>query len=284
MADVKAPTHLSELFHSGEEVDIEVFNEHDPDNPLKFPVWIRRPTVGQQEECRAKANAKQHRRKRQFKDKEGDAWLGMWETSVDPLTSKTEVVEAIVSYDESRLKSQAYNEVLFGDTGSDWGTDGQGLLNALEAVQQRIDEIGRLNDALDEEDSDLAISFSEDEELLGLQADYDRFVDEQEARFQELREAYVREFDGMTMDQLRRKLTKKIVELEGDMAWYAEYKMRMLYHAVRKVDSHNDHYFGSLEDILELPGHVQTQLMAALDNIDRGGDAKNSDSLLESLA
>jgi hypothetical protein len=225
----------------------------------------------------------QHRRKRKFKDKEGDAWISMWEQSIEPLESKTELIDAIVGYDEAKLRSQAYNEVLFGDEGSDWGENGSRLLGSLDAVQTRMAEIERHNDTLDEGDEDLIIQYGEDQELLDLQAEYASFDTETAERLDALMDRERAKFEGKKLAELRAALTKRIVDLEGDMAWYQEYRIRMLFHACRKMESRKEHYFNDMEDILELPSPVQSQLMMALDQIDRGGDAKNSDSLLESL-
>jgi hypothetical protein len=119
--------------------------------------------------------------------------------------------------------------------------------------------------------------------LLDLQAEYASFDTETAERLDALMDRERAKFEGKKLAELRAALTKRIVDLEGDMAWYQEYRIRMLFHACRKMESRKEHYFNDMEDILELPSPVQSQLMMALDQIDRGGDAKNSDSLLESL-
>jgi hypothetical protein len=103
----------------------------------------------------------------------------------------------------------------------------------------------------------------------------EQFETETEAGMEELLQREKAKLNTSTMESLRTKLIAESIKLEGEMAWFQEYRMRMLWSAVRYHDDRKTRYFRHHDDILELPLGVQQKLHSELDLIDRGGVAKN---------
>lgn len=267
--------HLTDLFRVGSEVTITV-PQKDGD-PIEVPIYMRKPTVGEQQQARERARAAQHRRKREFRDPESAAYMSLWE-EIESFEDKDELLDAVVRFDEAKLRTQAYNDTLFAeDYGSDWGKEGEVLMAALDAVQKRWSEIERHNALLSDDDVESRILPGEDEELQELRKDQARFESEVEERFQYLLKIEKQQYKGRTADALRKLLVKKSIDLEGDSFWLQEYRLVMLWNAARNAEDRKKRYFSSSDDVLELPQWVQTQLFDALDALDRA-DSKNSAS------
>jgi hypothetical protein len=269
------------LFKVGKVVTVTIPSD---DEPLEFEIYLRKPTVAQQQEAREKARARQHRRKREFKDTESDAYMSLWE-EIEAYEDKAATINALVQFTESDLRTRAYNDTLFDpEYGSDWGEHGETLVSALDAIQQRWDEIERHNDALGDEDADMRVIPGEDPELQELRTEQVKFEDEVQTRLDYLLDQEREKYKGRSLEALRKQLVKKSVDLEGDMAWYQEYRLQMLWNACRDNEDRKQRYFSHPDEVLELPQYVQTQLFNAFDALDRGDPKNLASPLLSSLS
>jgi hypothetical protein len=277
------PVHLSDVFRSGLDVEVQAPNYEDPNNPLIYTIWMQRPAAHQHEEAMNKARAKQARIRRQYTDKESDEYVSMW-LQVADFEELDDLVESLLAFSENDHRQKAYNEILFSkEVGSDWGPGGSRYLDLLGAVADRMDWILKHNEELAEEDDHLRVWPENDEELLALQAEADTFEKEVEVRMAEMKEAAIAELKTHSTEALRKRLFKKMVDTEAGLAWLQEYRTLMVFYACRYSDDHRRLYFKSPESLWELPDSVRSQLFNAWQDLDAGtDDIKNSLSLLPS--
>lgn len=277
----KKRAHLRDLFQTGKLVTVDFTVD---DELFEAEIWMRKPLPAQQEEALNKSRGQQVRRKRLLKDPASDEYLTL-AGDVESIDSRDELLDAILIYDKAKLNQIAFNEVLYdpnfaptNNTGElVYGAEGQAYLELLEAVGNRVDEIMRFNEELEDADSELEISLIDDEELVALRAQEQEFNDAVKARFDELEAQKRAEYKGVKIGSLRTTLAKKIIEGDVNMHWYAEYQKWMLFHACRDPEDHKKSYFRSPEDLAALPGSLLMRLQAELDHLDQGQEAiKNS--------
>lgn len=286
MAD-KVP-HLRDLFITGRQAEIEVYDLEDTESePLKILIWLRKPSVQHYEEATAKARAKQSRRRQLYRNTESDEYLSVME-QIAQLETKEEVIEQLVSFEENNIRSQSYNEALFGDDdkepdpvtgegGPRWGKEGQDYMDVLMAIRQRAEEIQTYNTALSEEDADLKIDLDKDDEMVRLNVTIQEFEVQRDELIEKAKAVETAKWTGMTRANLDKALMKKLIDLEASMVFYQEYKTMMLYFAARTQEDHHKNYFSSPDEIWDLPEYVRMRLFAEYDELEAGADnLKNS--------
>lgn len=273
---------LNDLFRVGKVVTIVIPHEGEP---IEFHVWMRKPSAGQNEEALSSARAKQARLRMQYEDPNSDAAVAI-QDEVKRLTSKTAIVEKIIAFDVPRLRQKAMNDVLYSeDEGGNyrWGKYGEEYSDIVGAIAQRMDEVMTRNAELDEAEIELRINFDEDPELVKLMAKRQEFEDQVEAIVEVSRQVEIGKYKPMSIDDLRAKLRQLTIDAEGQMAWYEEYRLRMLHYACRELNNKDRPYFDGPYDILDLPSHVMNELLTHYDDLDAGGEAlKNLPSLQHS--
>ena len=276
----KQQMHLKDLFKTGEMVALEFVDPGDPAEIVSVELWLRKPTAAQQQEAMAKAQAKKARKRRALKDEESDDRVALVE-ELDEMETREEIIEYLVKYQEPTLRSKAMNDVLYDkDVGSDWGDDGAKYLEVVDAVSQRYQEILAFNDDLAEADKDKRIVADEDEDVLRLSAEQERFETEVEDRLSTYLDEERAKYKGKKLSELRNLLLKERIDVQSGLEWYQEYRTQLLFYALRYPENKKRLYFDSVSDILELPDYVQAKLFAAFDNVERGVDElKNSLSL-----
>lgn len=284
MTEERKRVHLRDLFKTGKEVkfDIDV-----GDGEQEVVIWMRKPTAGQQDEALNKARGQQARRRSLYKDKDSDHYMAHW-ADVESLETKEELVEQLLKFDLHRIKSQAYNEVLYNpelapkdeDGELQWGEQGQLYLDLLVAIQNRMEEILLFNDQLSEEDQNLAINLQEDDELNRLDEERLAFEQSVDDRVEELSEEFKVEHLGMAFENLQKLFMKKLVDTDTSLAWYEEYRKWMLFFACKDPDDRTKNYFSNPDEVMSLPGNILQVLEDQLNDLDKTGDTlKNSRSL-----
>lgn len=257
-----APQHLADLFKVGTLHTVE-FDLGD--DKFSFDLWIRKPTAEQQGEARAKAQAQSARLKARYRDKESDAYTALWGEITD-LESKDGVIDKLLDVDAADRRSKAFNEVMYAEEhGGDWTEAGEDYFGTVTAMTERFEEIDRHNAALPSEDQELRIAPKDDEELQNLQVKFDEFQSQVEERYNQLIAHERAQLDRESEATLREKLVKAFINVESQMAWYQEYRVRMLHYACRYPDDRKRLYFRHRNDILELPVTIQSDLFTALD-------------------
>jgi len=272
-----AQAHLKDLFKTGEEMTLSVFNPSDPENPIEYRLYFRKPTVGVMEEIMAKARAKQARMRRAMLDPEGDEYVAMME-EIEQMSAQ-EVIDALVRFEESMLLRRAHQEIMFGtDENGEyrWGKDGVDYTDLLNAVEQRREEILKHNQSLGEDEESLRINIDEDGEFKRLMAELDRFDQQVQEMFDRLMEEERQKHQGKTEETLKKELAKQMVDTKASLAFWQEYRTLQIFHSARYPDDHTKLYFDSPDDILDLPDHVKSSLYALYDDFEqRVGDVKN---------
>ncbi len=270
-------THLTDLFKTGEDVTLEVFNPADPDNPIVYKLYFRKPTVGVMEEIMAKARAKQARARRALLDPEHDEHVAIMEEIGQ--MSASELIRDLVRFEESMIRRRANQEVLYGQDENGeyrWGKEGQDYMDLLEAIQQRRDEIAAHNDGLSDEEQSLRIDIGADEEYMRLSKELSRFDEQVEELFEKMMEEERKKHEGKTVETLRKELAKQTIETKASLAFWQEYRVLQIFHSTRYPDDHTKLYFDSPDDILDLPEHVRGQLFSLYDEFEQDlGDVKN---------
>lgn len=275
---VEKTPHLSDLFKSGQLVKVQVADPEDPERDIDLELWFQRPTAVQQQEALTKARAKQARLQEKVSDRDSDEFLSI-KQSVSELNTIDDLVEALYAFEEGELRQEAYNEVLYNkDVGSDWGEEGEIYLDLLGGIRDRFEEI--VGEGVDDESMK---AVDEDEEIKNLQAVQEKFESEVEAQLEQKATVKRAALANGTAEDLREALIKKLIGVEGGMAWMQEYRIRMLYYTVRYPDNHKKLYFKNPDDIWDLPDSVRDQLQNLWDETDQDlSDLKNSLSLLRS--
>lgn len=282
MAERKTP-HLSDLFKTGKEVKLTV--ELDG-KEQEIIIWMRKPLPAQHQEAMNKARGKQARLRRRYKDQESDEYLAL-EAEADQFDETDDLMTAILQFENQRLRTQSYNDVLYDpdvapkdDDGEwRWGQDGSYYLEMLMGLGDRLEEIRKFNDELDEGDQHLRIIPAEDEELVALEKQQKEMEDTVDVRFEELNEVEKSKLRTKKVAELRKILMKKLIDAETSMTWYEEYRMWMLYFSCRESTDHSELYFRDPDDVSQLPNHLVNYLYEALDELDTGADSKNLPSL-----
>lgn len=274
------PANLADLFKVGEIVTINVTVGGEP---YAFDIWMRKPTVEQQQVARTKGSAASARTKRNFRDKTSDAYIALWD-SIEDLEARENVVASLVESDRSTLSSTAYYEVLHGEYGSNWsdveeedGPEARDYAGIIAAEHTRFQEITTHNEA----DPESLVLIEEDEELSALRAEHALFDLEWDEYTEKLMKEAAAEYESFSDDDLRTKLAKESIGLEALMAFHQEYRIYMLHAACRKPDDRKSLYFPAKDDILELPLAIQTKLLGALDSL-QSSDPKASATLQSS--
>lgn len=279
--------HLQDLFRTGVEIKFELEFE---DEPVEILMWMRKPTAGHQDEAMNKARGIQARRKKMYRDKDSDEYLAM-EGDVETFDDVKELREQLLVFEVQRLRSQAFNEVLHDenfipkdDDGEPiWGEDNTAYLDLLLGINQRIEEISKWNDSLEEGEEELKKDILTDEELLGLQADRDKFEENVTARVETLEKEKLKEWVGKKIPELRKILLKKMIDTNTALTWFEEYRKYMLFFACRDYDNRSKTYFETPDEILGLPPAVLSYLESQLEDLDKPADAlKNLPSLQSS--
>lgn len=275
---------LQDLFKTGHEVKFDLEHEGEP---VEIIIWMRKPTAGQQDEALAKARGKQARRKRAFKDQEGDAYVAVW-SDVESFENVEELKDQLVRFEGQRLRSQAFNEVLHDenfipkdeDGEPLWDDENSGYLDLLTGIQSRMEEISTFNASLEDGEDKLFKTPEEDEELIELQKEREVFEQFVTDRFEALTAEHMKAYDGKRMTQLKNELIKKLIDADTSLVWYEQYRTWMLYFACRDPEDKTKPYFSEQSALMDIPTAVLTYLEGQLDDMENTGDTlKNLPSL-----
>lgn len=273
----KGRAHLSQLFKVGTEVLVTA-TEGD-----EFPLWVARPTAIQQDQAREAANARMIRIKQQYEKKEGDRYLTLKQT-MSEIESVDDLLDMRIAYKAAEIRDKAFNEVLYGDEGTDWQLENK-YLGIITAITDRWDEINRYNEQMEEAESDERIIPDDDEQLSTLLEEQNGFQKEVQDRIDEMMVVERALHVNKPLAQLRNEVVKDSIDTEARLYWYETYQTRMLYYATRDLDDHEKFYFDTPDDVLELPTYIRQELFQAYEELERGSEElKNSLSLPSSLA
>lgn len=273
--------HLRDLFQVGKPIEISA---PTMTGLHRIKVWMRPPNPDQTQDAIRRAGARQVRTKAVYRDKTSESYQLMVE-EVAGFESRQDLLDFLMHTEDENLREQAYNEVLYGEWGSNWaasekdGQEGLDYLGILEALYARRQEIEAHNQEAIEK-----IVAEDDEELRSVQVLYDQFQAEVEERQGELRQDKLTEFNRDTDDVLREKVLKVVIDIECRTAWLEEYQSWMLFYSCRRMTDKKQLYFDNPDEITELPNVVQAQLNAGYREVTRAGaDLKESPSPESSL-
>ncbi len=279
MADKKVSRetvpHLSDLFTTGTLIELSLGGENT------IELWLERPSTIQQDDAMNKAKAKRARLMAAYRDEDSDEHVALEGELLG--MSKDAIIEELIILEEENFKRQAVSEVLYGPEGSDWGEYGVDYIDLLDATQSRLQEIREFNDGLSEEDEHLAIRIDKDEEVKRLETQARKFQDESDDRKKVLIEKEKGRLGLTELVKLVDDLRKARIDLEGQLVWFQEYRLRMLYYSVRYPKKRTSRYFDNMDQLTSLPAWVQQQILSDYDTFDAGGeDVKKLASLLSS--
>ena len=269
--------HLTELFVHGQDVTISVYaNEQN----YEVEVWMQRPNPVHRDKAQKKARARRAATKAIMLS--GEEQLAV-EQEIEEM-DKSEIADSLVEFDANEMSERAQNDLLYDkDIGSDWSGDGNDYTALLEAHGDRMNELLEFNEALEEGQEDEIIALSEDEELVRVMGLIEDFEKEKAERLKEIKSITKEDYMRRKESELRKDFKKRWTDIEAGLAYYQEYRVWMLYYAIRNVDNHSEFYFDNADDVLELPQMVQAQFFSAYEAIDMGvEDIKNWLSLLNS--
>lgn len=264
--------HLRDLFRVGQTATIQVPTDKGVQS---VDLWVRNPGPDHQQEAIRKAGVARARMRMAFKDTNSDEYIAMRE-EVDSLETRQDLEDFLASTDESELREQAYNEILYGEWGSNWsaeekdGVEGLDYLNNLQAMLERRNQL---------EDDPAKPRLDQDPEYERLRLVYEQFQNEVTERVGVLRQAKMLGLQGESDEDLRNRILKVIIDLMCQSAWVDEYNQWMLVYAFRYPEDKKRLYFRDPTDVADLPSSVQAQLLDHFREVSRAGnDLKGSSS------
>jgi hypothetical protein len=280
----KTQAHLSDLFKTGALI---TFTGEQDGKEIEVSVYLRKPISSQHEQAVAKARGAAARVKTKYRDKESDEYVSLMD-ELDPLDTKDLMIDQMMHFEEGTLRSQGYNEVLYDDkfAAKDddgklvWGEGGEDYIELLAAMTDRMEEIQTHNTKLSTEDSDLSITYEDDEELSKMEAHRTTFDVAVDARVDILTTDKRKEFTPKRFTDIQKLLVKKLIDLESSLVWHEVYRKWMLFYTCKMPDDRAKRYFKDFDQIDMLPVHITQNLYDQLDQIDVDiDDVKNSLSL-----
>lgn len=272
---VEKVPHLSDLFETGTLIKLSLGED------AEIELWLEKPATVQQDDAINKAKAKRARVMVAHRDEKSDEFVAL-DAEMKGM-SRDALTDQLLQIKDDDFRKQATSEVLYGDQGTDWGEQGEDYIDLLDAVNQRIIEIREHNDSLTEDDSHLIILAGKDEELLRLEEVSKKFGAEVDERRQVLADGETALLGNAETEELRERVHESRVELDAHLAWFQEYRMRMLYYSVRYPGKHEKRYFDNMDQLMQLPGWVQQALLGQYDEFETGGEStKKLLSLLSS--
>jgi hypothetical protein len=273
----KTQPHLRDLFRVGEEVTLKV---PQPDGTVaSVSMWMRVPSPDNQQEAVQKAGAKQARLRQALRDENSDEHIALM-GDMDQLDTREDMEEFVLSVEDGELRERAYNEVLYGEYGSNWESG-----DNKETGEPGLDYMGVLQATFDrsEELKVEGIPPEDDEEFQRLQMVYNQFQSEVDERAGELRNAAAVKIKNQSDDQLRNVIWKRMVDLLCRTAWLEEYTRWLTFYACRYPNDRKKFYFRDPGEIADLPEFVQNQISDKYREVTRAGaDLKASSTPVNS--
>ena len=213
-----ATSHLEKMFSSGKQFTISIPDADDVE------IWVERPNVIQMREIVRKARASKARRKQELLNRKSDERLAI-DLEIDDMNKK-DLVEFLSTKVTQEKMQQATNEVMFKpDVGSDWGVEGEEYLSVVDAVIVRLEEIQEHNESLAQaEVTTGSINPVDDEELMRLSAEQERFSDEVQERHDELMEEIRVEVALKSTEERVKQVKDERIDQECNIAWFEEYQ------------------------------------------------------------
>lgn len=252
--------HLRDLFNEGTKAVIQYGDE-------AFEIWLQRPSSVQEDDAFGRGRAKRARLLAKYNDKDSDEYVTM-KMEVDALDRDALLAELLDAKNPDH-KSQAMSEVLYGPEGSDWGESGEKYLDLVEAVQERLEEIVALNESATEAQN--VIMMDQDDEMVRLNAEQEKFDKEVDERFVQLQEGEKARLDAFDNDRLRKMVWDHRVDALGNLAWYSEYRLNQLHYACRYIENKDELYFEDVNEFKNLPPTIQQAISNNFDAIDVSG-------------
>ncbi len=268
--------HLRDLIGAGETVTIKDSSD------TEYQIFVVRPSALQQDHARSEANGSMARMKLEALNKKGDKYDAL-ALSFAELDDHDELVDRRLQYEEGDIRDAAFNDIMYGldDDGepNKWQKDDY-YLEVIQGLAKRASEIKTYNEQMKEAGSDEHIAEADDEELVELTAEHEKFRAEVDEVVEESLSVERAKFVKETVEELREALLQLALDLEAKMGWYQDFQLKMLYYACRYNDDKKKFYFDSPEDVMEIPDYVRTQLFTAYESVERGtDDLKNALSL-----
>lgn len=280
---VEKPKHLRDLFTTGKLVTIKIPHPNNLEEVWEYDIWLQKPSVTEQEEAASKARAKAARMKATLRDKDSDEYLILIGDTEG--LSRDELKRRVIEYETGKLKSQAFNEVMYDDDyqikdeeGKPlYGKDATGYADLMMAISNRMEEIDAANmDIPEDERRDRWASFEDDEELQKLYVARDEVEKATDERYQVLYQHQMRELEGIPTAELQSRLVALYRETTLNLEWFQVYNSEMLWRACRYPDDHKKKYFSSPGEITDLPRDVVEYLLNQYESLSMTGvDVKN---------
>lgn len=266
--------HLNQLFRTGKEIKILI--ERADDEPIEVFIWMRSPSHEQQEQAMAKARAKQARRRVLLKDREGDEFLGL-AGDVETM-ERDNVIDQMLQFKQADIRQQAYHGVLYREELDNEGnayTKSTEYLSVVLAQQDRLEEIQKHNESLP--DGVEAVLPEDDEEFQRILAEINNINAQIDAEEQEILERETILLKRLPIEDLKETFIQELINTDIGLTWYEEYKGWMVFFACRQFEDRNKLYFGSKDDLYDLPDWIRRKLFGEWDAFENPiNDIKNS--------
>lgn len=232
-------------------------------------VYIRKLNPVDQETAFRRANAARARSLIAARDPDSDEATAFLGQAMD-VGGRDELISFL-----NASKIATFRETKEAEIGDDeeWKKDDY-LQGLYDAWNDGLDQVHALNDADDPTFADAVRVFSE---MQRFSEQVDELVRDEDDRLKE-------SFSSTSLAELQETVADELVVLNGDSIWVREYRRCQVWLCTRTPEDHGKRYFGSREEVNELPGEVYGRLVEELTTltveVPEGKDLPLADSSL----
>lgn len=193
------------------------------------------------------ANAHRSRMLMRRNDKESDLWLEAWGEIAE--RDRDDLVRVLTADDLAQKRLSA---------------------EAEEAAQDRWDEDGYLDglrQLWNDELMDTWAVHPDDPDAKRVYDELDAFRDAVAARMSGQEKDLAEGYAHIDLDELRVKVTNKLIENSANVAWINEFETQRVFFATRDPNDRSKRYFESVDEVKDLDDRIYTMLRMEYDDL-----------------
>jgi hypothetical protein len=261
-----APTkkrRLRDLYVTGREFKV------DDGSGEPVVVWIQKLTQLEHEAAMRRAGAAKARLLMHRNDPDSETWQAVY-SDVDEMTDRDALLSYVLAEELSKVAESREAELAAEE---EWEKDNylQGLKDAWFGDETAPGLKDVYIDEEPQEGEEPSARYAEAKEVWSELKRFDETVDE---KVQAERKRLVRDYENVSMEELRRQVVDKFLEIRAGSAWVREFRRCEVMYAVRDPENHDEYYFApegkkepSREEVDQLAPETFGQLARAIDEL-----------------
>lgn len=217
-------------------------------------VWIHKLNDIDREAIIRRANATKARHLIDAGNEDSEVFQSAW-GQVREYEDREALVAVVIADEVVKYRRRAEAEL--GEDEATWGKDSylQGLVDAW------------FGDDHNEGLTYTHITHPDDPEVVRVMGELNRFSQEVSKRVAEEADRLEREWADVPDDMLWNKAAHRLLERRGDEVFTKEFQRQQMFYAVREPDDHKKRYFGTIDEVDDLPEKIRQQIQWAYNEI-----------------